>query len=70
MEINHRSSINVNLKQCIPFNGYKDHDYMEVTVWTNGEGYDISTSEQTFSISEDELSLLNYLVASFKYKDI
>lgn len=40
----------------------KEHDYMELTEWSNGEGYDISLhahgESQKFSLTSGELDLL------------
>jgi hypothetical protein len=43
-----------------------DHDYMEITKWTNGEGYDICIDRkhgsERFSMTEGEIQLLQVLV--------
>lgn len=43
-----------------------EDDFMEVTEWSNYDGYDVlitrKTSEERFSVTHEELSLLNVLV--------
>ena len=43
-----------------------EDDFMEVTEWSNLDGYDVvisrKTSEERFSVTHEELSLLNVLV--------
>lgn len=40
----------------------EEHDYMELTEWSNGEGYDIALSahgeSQKFSLTNGEMDLL------------
>jgi len=41
----------------------KPHDFMEVTLWHNGEGFDVSVSdEQRFSLSWGQYRALKKLV--------
>jgi len=44
-------------------------DFIEVTEWTNGEGYDITTSNrigtQMFSITSGEFELLSKIIENF-----
>ena len=43
----------------------QEHDFMEVTEWSNGEGFDVSISskrgEQLFTLTHGEFSLLQVL---------
>jgi len=43
-----------------------EDDFMEVTEWSNYDGYDVlisrKTSEERFSVTHEELALLNVLV--------
>jgi hypothetical protein len=42
---------------------HKDHDFIEVTAWSNGEGYDVTISEkQTFSLHFTEWDVLKKLI--------
>jgi len=49
-KIENRKSIAVDLKDFCAFG--KENDYLEITEWTNGEGYDI-----TFSKEKGDLNL-------------
>lgn len=55
-----RRALSVELKGFCVF--AKDHDFIEVTEWSNGEGYDITiTGKQQFSLSYGELQAITYL---------
>jgi hypothetical protein len=42
---------------------HKDHDFIEVTEWSNGEGYDVRISDEpTFSLHFTEWDLLKKLI--------
>lgn len=43
--------------------------FVEVTEWTNGEGWDITINEKNFSLHYDELDAINYLVNVLRYED-
>ena len=58
-EINHRKSINTRLTNLY----HNDSDFIEVTEWTNGEGYDITISDkQQFSLHYTEWDILKKLI--------
>jgi hypothetical protein len=40
----------------------KDNDFMEVTEWFNGEGFDVSTSDKHFQLTWGEFEALQALV--------
>ncbi len=43
---------------------HKEHDFMEVTEWTNGEGWDITISDQKqFSLHFTEFKVMQELIA-------
>jgi len=42
---------------------HKDHDFIEVTEWNNGEGYDISISEKQLSLHYTEFAVIKELIA-------
>lgn len=44
----------------------KEHDYIEVTEWHNGEGYDIHTQDKQFSLTDGELEALQFLVLELR----
>ena len=45
-----------------------EHDYIEVTEWTNGEGWDISFNNKHISLTYGELEAINYLKMSLDYQ--
>ena len=63
IEVSHRRAVSAELKAYCMHSG--DHDYMEVTEWANGEGYDISIDRkrgmERFSLSYGEWELLQVL---------
>lgn len=46
----------------------KEHSFIEVTEWINGEGYDIQIDEQRFGLTHGQLSAINYLTKVLKYE--
>lgn len=65
MEIINRKSINDNLKKYDYL--AKDDDFIEVTEWTNGEGYDITINDKIISLTVGQLEAINYLTKSLEY---
>ena len=64
-EIKNRRSISDKLSKF----GYKSGDeFIEVTEWTNGEGYDININDKIFSLHYGELEAINYLVKKLDYE--
>lgn len=47
----------------------KKDDFIEVTEWTNGEGWDISINETQFHLTRGELDAINYLTRALEYED-
>ena len=39
----------------------KEHDYIEVVQWNNGEGWDIFINERHVSLTYGQLEAINYL---------
>lgn len=39
----------------------KEHDFMELTQWANGEGFDVSIDEKTFSLTYGQFQALQVL---------
>lgn len=69
MEFTTRKSINDNLhKYCYLSN---DDDFIEITQWSNGEGYDINISRKNenklFSLTYGEIEAIKYLIQSLDY---
>lgn len=54
-----RKSVFVNLPPPL----FKDHDFVEVTEWANGEGYDITVSDNpVISLHEVEFEYIKKLI--------
>lgn len=66
MEFVNKKSVNDNLKKYDYL--AKDDDFIEVTEWTNGEGYDITIDDKIISLTEGQINAINYLVKSLEYK--
>lgn len=62
-EVNNRKSVNVSIDD-----GYhKEHEFIEVTEWVNGEGYDITISErEQFSLHFTEWDILKKIIKKFE----
>ena len=68
MEIKQRKSVNDSLKKYCVY--AKDDDYIEITEWANGEGWDINISdEKRISLTFGELEAINYLVKTLEFKE-
>lgn len=47
-----------------------ESDYISVTEWSNGEGYDIDLNgKQSIRLTSGELDAINYLVKTIEYGD-
>lgn len=64
VEVHNRRAVFGELRDYCMHSG--DHDYMEVTEWANGEGYDINIDRKRgsimFSLSYGEWELLQVLI--------
>lgn len=47
----------------------KGDDYIEVTEWTNGEGWDIAFKNKSISLTYGELEAINFLVKFLDYEN-
>jgi hypothetical protein len=45
----------------------KIDDFIQVTEWANGEGYDISINDRIFNLTSGQLDAINYLVQTLRY---
>ena len=67
MEFNSRKSVNDKLKRYDYL--AKDEEFIEVTEWTNGEGYDVTINDdKIISLTRGQIDAINYLVKSLEYK--
>ena len=67
MEITKVNQITDNLKKYT-YSG-KDSDYITITEWANGEGYDIDINGKLITLSDSELEAINYLTLALRYKN-
>ena len=67
MEITKVNQITDDLKKYT-YSG-KDSDYITLTEWANGEGYDIDINGKLITLSDSELEAINYLILALRYKN-
>ena len=65
MKFNDRKSINDKLSKYITYS--QDHEFVEITEWTNEEGWDIAINDKIISLSRDELDMINFLTKALEY---
>lgn len=65
MEILERKSISDKLRKYDHL--AKDDDFIEVTEWGNGEGWDITLNEQVISLTWGQLDAIDYLIKHLQY---
>lgn len=65
MEILERKSISDQLRKYDHL--AKDDDFIEVTEWGNGEGWDITLNEQVISLTWGQLDAIDYLIKHLQY---
>lgn len=67
METVKRKSVNDNLQKYDYL--AKDYEFIEVTEWRNGEGWDISINDKIIQLTVGQLDAINYLTKSLDYYD-
>lgn len=67
MEIKNRKSVYDNLK-IYDYLCNEEDKIIEVTEWTNGEGWDITIGERVISVTRGELDAINFLTKYLEYK--
>lgn len=67
MELYKRKAVNDSLKKYDHL--AKDSDFIEVTEWANGEGWDISLNNRLISLTYGQLEAINYLVKALDYNE-
>lgn len=65
METNDRKSVNDKLSKYCPI-ASRD-SFIEITEWTNGEGWDVTIDDRHFHLSYGELDAINYLTKHLEY---
>lgn len=69
MEFNNKKSVSDNLSKY-DYTQTDKNSFIEVTEWTNGEGYDITINDKSvISLTCGELDAINYLAQSLQYHD-
>ena len=63
MEVKSLKSVNCPMSKFL----VNSKDYITITEWANGEGWDISIGDRLFSLNWDELAAINYLTAFLQY---
>lgn len=46
----------------------KEGDYINVTEWANGDGWDVDINGQTVHLTDGDLRAINYLTAVLEYE--
>lgn len=64
-EFNQRKSVNDSLYKYDILS--KEDSYIEVTEWTNGEGWDITIDNKLISLTYGELEAINHLINLLQY---
>lgn len=64
MEIHERKAVSDELKKYDHL--AKDSDFIEVTEWVNGEGWDICLNNRLISLTYGQLEAIKYLVEEIK----
>lgn len=67
MEITNRKSISDDLEKYDYL--AKKHDFIQITEWTNGEGWDITINEIVISLTHGQLEAIKYLIKTLDYND-
>jgi hypothetical protein len=67
MEFVERKSVNDKLRKYDHL--AKDDDFIEVTEWANGEGWDITINERQLLLTRGQLDAIEYLTRSLDYKN-
>lgn len=65
MKIGSRKSINDDLQK---YDHLNKSSFIEITEWTNGEGWDIAINEKMINLTYGELEAINYLTKALDYE--
>lgn len=67
LTVTNRKSISDDLSiyDCLAKKG----DFIEVTEWVNGEGYDISVRDKLISLTHGEIEAINYLIKCLDFSE-
>lgn len=67
LEITQRKSVSDSLRKYDYL--AKESSFIEVTEWTNGEGYDITIDEKMISLTDGQLDAIYYLVETLMFQN-
>nr|DAL03064.1 MAG TPA: glycoside hydrolase family protein [Crassvirales sp.] len=67
LEITQRKSVSDSLRKYDYL--AKENSFIEVTEWTNGEGYDITIDEKMISLTDGQLDAIYYLVETLMFQN-
>lgn len=67
MEFVEKKSVNDKLRKYDHL--AKEDDFIEVTEWANGEGWDITINERQLLLTREQLDAIEYLTRSLDYKN-
>lgn len=65
-EIIQRKSINDNLRKYDHL--AKENSFIEITEWSNGEGWDITIDDHMMSLTWGQLDAIQYLTLALQYQ--
>lgn len=66
MDITNRKSISDDLHKYDYL--AKEHSFIEVTEWANGEGWDITIDDKVISLTYGQLDAIKYLTLALQYQ--
>lgn len=65
-ELTQRKSINDNLRKYDHL--AKENSFIEITEWSNGEGWDIAIDDHMMSLTWGQLDAIQYLTLALQYQ--
>lgn len=65
-ELTQRKSINDNLRKYDYL--AKENSFIEITEWSNGEGWDITIDDHMMSLTWGQLDAIQYLTLALQYQ--
>lgn len=65
-ELTQRKSINDNLRKYDHL--AKENSFIEITEWSNGEGWDITIDDHMMSLTWSQLDAIQYLTLALQYQ--
>lgn len=66
MKIEKRTTIYDDLKKYCMF--AKENDFIEITEWTNGEGWDVNLNGKLIQLTYGEYRAIEHLINSLEFK--